>query len=114
MLIDVQCVARAGGMRILLQTLSEGPPALASLLSPVFLYIIDSPSTRKHFRPGKDLEVRIDGSGGPSTLKLVSRLRSPGLQMHMVKTQSINSVSRISVDLLSACCGLGVVCLSTN
>jgi hypothetical protein len=62
-LVDVQCVARAGGMRVLLQTLSEGPPALASLLSPVFLYIIDSPSTRKHFRPGKDLEVRpIDSS----------------------------------------------------
>jgi rapamycin-insensitive companion of mTOR len=56
-LIDVQCVARSGGMRVLLQILSEGPPALASLLSPVFLYIIDSPSTRKHFRPGKDLEV---------------------------------------------------------
>lgn len=63
MLIDVQCVARAGGMRVLLQILSEGPPALASLLSPVFLYILDSPSTRKHFRPGKDLEVRqIDSS----------------------------------------------------
>ena len=50
-------------MRVLLQILSEGPPALASLLSPVFLYIIDSPSTRKHFRPGKDLEVRqVDSS----------------------------------------------------
>jgi len=45
-------------MRVLLQILSEGPPALASLLSPVFLYILDSPSTRKYFRPGKDLEVR--------------------------------------------------------
>ncbi|KAI0004603.1 Rapamycin-insensitive companion of mTOR, N-term-domain-containing protein [Russula compacta] len=61
MLIDVQCVARAGGMRVLLQTLSEGPPALASLLIPAFLYIIDSPSTRKHFRPGKDLEVALSG-----------------------------------------------------
>jgi rapamycin-insensitive companion of mTOR len=57
-LIDVQCVARAGGMRVLLQMLSEGPPALASLLSPAFLYVIDSPSTRKYLRPGKDLEVR--------------------------------------------------------
>jgi rapamycin-insensitive companion of mTOR len=56
-LIDVQCVANAGGMRILLQTFSEGAPALASLLNPVFLYILDSPSTRKHLRPGKDLEV---------------------------------------------------------
>jgi len=57
-LIDVQCVSNAGGMRVLLQTLSEGPPALASLLSPAFLYIIDSPSTRKYLRPGQDLEVR--------------------------------------------------------
>jgi hypothetical protein len=56
-LIDVKCVANAGGMRVLLQTLTEGPPALASLLNPVFLYILDCPSTRKYFRPGKDLEV---------------------------------------------------------
>jgi rapamycin-insensitive companion of mTOR len=56
-LIDVQCVANAGGIRVLLQTLSEGPPALASLLNPAFLYILDSPSTRKFLRPGKDLEV---------------------------------------------------------
>jgi len=61
MLIDVQCVTKAGGLRVLLQTLSEGPPALASLLIPAFLYIIDSPSTRKHLRPGKDLEVALSG-----------------------------------------------------
>jgi rapamycin-insensitive companion of mTOR len=62
-LIDVQSVARAGDMRVLLQILSESPPALASLLSPVFPYILDSPCTRKHFRPGEDLEVRqIDSS----------------------------------------------------
>ncbi|KAF8501078.1 Rapamycin-insensitive companion of mTOR, N-term-domain-containing protein, partial [Russula emetica] len=61
MLVDVQCVARAGGMRVLLQILSEGPPALASLLSPVLLYILDSPSTRKYFRPGKDLEIALSG-----------------------------------------------------
>ncbi|KAI0304497.1 Rapamycin-insensitive companion of mTOR, N-term-domain-containing protein [Multifurca ochricompacta] len=61
MLIDIQCVAKAGGMRVLLQTLSEGPPALASLLNQAFLYIIDSPSTRKYFRPGKDLEIMLSG-----------------------------------------------------
>ncbi|KAI9458810.1 Rapamycin-insensitive companion of mTOR, N-term-domain-containing protein [Russula earlei] len=61
MLIDVECVTRAGGMRVLLQTLSEGPPALASLLIPAFLYIMDSPSTRKHLRPGKALEVALSG-----------------------------------------------------
>lgn len=97
-------------MRVLLQILSEGPPALASLLSPVFLYIIDSPSTRKHFRPGKDLEVRQIDSSRDLRLSLCIRLRSPGLQIHIVKTQSNNGVSRISVDLLCACCGLGVVC----
>jgi rapamycin-insensitive companion of mTOR len=57
-LIDIQCVSKAGGMRVLLQTLSEGPAALSSLLIPVFLYIIDSPSTRRYLRPGQDLEVR--------------------------------------------------------
>ena len=58
-LIDVQCISKAGGMRVLLHTLSEGPPALASLLIPAFIYIIDSPSTRKYLRPGQDLEVRL-------------------------------------------------------
>ena len=57
-LIDIQCVSKAGGMRVLLQTLSEGPPALSPLLIPVFLYIIDSPSTRRYLNPGQDLEVR--------------------------------------------------------
>lgn len=57
-LIDIQCISKAGGMRVLLQTLSEGPPALSPLLIPVFLYIIDSPSTRRYLRPGQDLEVR--------------------------------------------------------
>ncbi|KAF8272211.1 Rapamycin-insensitive companion of mTOR, N-term-domain-containing protein [Lactarius quietus] len=61
MLIDVQCVSKAGGIRVLLQTLSEGHPALASLLIPVFLYIIDSPSTRKYLRPGQDLEIALSG-----------------------------------------------------
>jgi rapamycin-insensitive companion of mTOR len=37
MLIDIQCVSKAGGMRVLLQTLSEGPPALSSIFIPVFL-----------------------------------------------------------------------------
>ena len=59
MLIDIQCVSKAGGLRVLLQTLSEGPPALSSLLSPAFLLIIDTPSTRKYLRPGQDLEVRL-------------------------------------------------------
>ncbi|KAI0252434.1 Rapamycin-insensitive companion of mTOR, N-term-domain-containing protein [Lactifluus subvellereus] len=61
LLIDVRCVANAGGMRVLLQTLTEGPPELASLLNPAFLYILDSPSTRKHLHPGKDLEVALSG-----------------------------------------------------
>lgn len=61
MLIDIQCVSKAGGMRVLLHTLSEGPPALASLLIPAFLYIIDSPSTRKYLRPGQDLEIALSG-----------------------------------------------------
>lgn len=61
MLIDIQCVSKAGGMRVLLQTLSEGPAALSSLLIPVFLYIIDSPSTRRYLRPGQDLEIALSG-----------------------------------------------------
>jgi len=56
-LIDIDLVAKAGGIRVLLHTLAEGPLELATLLATVFLHVVDSPRTRTYLRAGIDLEV---------------------------------------------------------
>ncbi|KAI0322355.1 Rapamycin-insensitive companion of mTOR, N-term-domain-containing protein [Amylostereum chailletii] len=61
MVIDIELVVRAGGLRILLNTLVEGPPELSSSLTSVFLHILDSPGTRKYLWPGSDLEILFSG-----------------------------------------------------
>ena len=57
MLIDIELMARTGGIRVLLHALAEGPLEMAPLLAAAFLHIIDSPRTRAYLRPGTDLEV---------------------------------------------------------
>ncbi len=59
MLIDIDLVARTGGLRVLLHALAEGPLEMAPILSSAFLYIADSPRTRAYLHPGIDLEVRM-------------------------------------------------------
>ncbi|KAI0061413.1 hypothetical protein BV25DRAFT_1900415 [Artomyces pyxidatus] len=61
LLIDIELVAKAGGIRILLHSLAEGPMELASLLTSVFLCIVDSPRTRRYLHPGIDLEMALSG-----------------------------------------------------
>ncbi|TFY70661.1 hypothetical protein EVG20_g2351 [Dentipellis fragilis] len=61
LLIDIDLVSRTGGIRVLLHSLAEGPLELASLLTPVFLHIVDSPRTRGYLRPGTDLEMALSG-----------------------------------------------------
>lgn len=56
-LIDIRLMARTGGMRLLLHSLSEGPAEMAPLISAAFLYIADSPRTRAYLHLGIDLEV---------------------------------------------------------
>jgi len=58
-LIDIDLVARAGGIRFLLHALAEGPLEMEPLLASTFLYVIDSPRTRAYLRVGTDLEVGI-------------------------------------------------------
>jgi len=57
-LIDMELVVKAGGMRTLLQALSDGPMDLSNLLTSVFLYLMDSPKTRNYLMPGSEMEVR--------------------------------------------------------
>ncbi|CAL1712811.1 unnamed protein product [Somion occarium] len=61
LLIDVELVARAGGIRVLLHALAEGPLEMAPLLASAFLYIVDSPRTRAYLHPGTDLEMALSG-----------------------------------------------------
>jgi rapamycin-insensitive companion of mTOR len=56
-LLDIDLVARTGGIRFLLHALVEGPIEMGPLLASVFLRIIDSPKTRVYLRVGIDLEV---------------------------------------------------------
>lgn len=57
MLIDIDLVARTGGIRFLLHALGEGPTEMGPILASAFLYIVDSPRTRSFLRVGSDLEV---------------------------------------------------------
>ena len=56
---DIDLLANANGLRVVLQALSDGPPELAPSLAMVFIFIIDRPHLRAYLRPGIDLEVRF-------------------------------------------------------
>ena len=56
-LLDIDLMARTGGMLLLLHALTDGPPDMAPLLASAFLYIVDSPRTRRYLSPGTDLEA---------------------------------------------------------
>jgi len=58
-MIDIDLLARCGGLRVLLHGLAEAPGELTSLLASTFLYIVDLPRTRNYLRPGSDLEVLL-------------------------------------------------------
>jgi rapamycin-insensitive companion of mTOR len=56
-LIDVDLIARTGGIRFLLHALGEGPLEMGPMLAATFLHIIDSPRSRSYLCAGTDLEV---------------------------------------------------------
>lgn len=60
-LLDINLVHRCEGMKVLLQSLSDGPPELAPVLALAFLTITDSPRTRAYLHPGTDLEMGLSG-----------------------------------------------------
>ncbi|KAI0036452.1 Rapamycin-insensitive companion of mTOR, N-term-domain-containing protein [Vararia minispora EC-137] len=61
LLIDMELVVKAGGVRVLLQTLAEGPVEMTNLLTPIFLYVMDSPKTRSYLMPGSEMEIVLSG-----------------------------------------------------
>ncbi|EGN98236.1 hypothetical protein SERLA73DRAFT_169260 [Serpula lacrymans var. lacrymans S7.3] len=58
-LIDIDLVARTGGIRFLLHALGEGPIEMGPILAATFLHIIDSPRTRAYLHLGTDLEIAL-------------------------------------------------------
>ncbi|KAG1808998.1 Rapamycin-insensitive companion of mTOR, N-term-domain-containing protein [Suillus variegatus] len=58
-LIDIDLVARSGGIRFLLHALGEGPVEAGPILAATFLHIIDSPRTRAYLHLGTDLEIAL-------------------------------------------------------
>ncbi|KAI0775530.1 Rapamycin-insensitive companion of mTOR, N-term-domain-containing protein [Trametes elegans] len=61
LLIDIELMARNGGIRVLLHALAEGPSEMAPLLAAAFLHIVDSPKTRVYLNPGTDFELAFSG-----------------------------------------------------
>ncbi|KAH8104684.1 Rapamycin-insensitive companion of mTOR, N-term-domain-containing protein [Cristinia sonorae] len=61
LLIDIELLAKTGGIRVLLHALAEGPLEMAPIISSAFLYIVDSPRTRAYLHPGIDLEMVLSG-----------------------------------------------------
>ncbi|BFZ59731.1 hypothetical protein YB2330_000747 [Saitoella coloradoensis] len=57
LMIDPALLVDAGGMRILLHTLTDGPAGIAQPLITAFMYILDSPHTRKYIHDGADLDI---------------------------------------------------------
>lgn len=57
-LLDTELMYRTGGIRVLIQAISDGPPELGPLFVTAFLFIVDAPRTRAYLRPDVDLEVR--------------------------------------------------------
>ena len=55
--IDLELLKRAEGLRVVLQAFIEGPFDLSPHLALAFLPIMDMPETRQLLRPGLDIEV---------------------------------------------------------
>ncbi|KAK9375456.1 Rapamycin-insensitive companion of mTOR, N-term-domain-containing protein [Lipomyces chichibuensis] len=57
LIFDPHKVSAAGGIRILAETLANGPYELADSIATAFMYLLDKPDTRKYVWPGHDLDV---------------------------------------------------------
>lgn len=94
MVRDIQLVVDADGIRVLLQSLVEGPYEFAPSIAMVFLYLIDRPHLRAHLRPDVDIEIALAGltevGFNPKvTSQQEERMRSSGrIMVLMIKSWS--------------------------
>ncbi|KAK9458200.1 Rapamycin-insensitive companion of mTOR, N-term-domain-containing protein [Dipodascopsis uninucleata] len=56
-IFDPQKVSQAGGVRVLSQTLINGPYELTDSIALGFIYLLDKPGSRSYVWPGQDLDV---------------------------------------------------------
>ncbi|ESK90459.1 cytosolic regulator pianissimo [Moniliophthora roreri MCA 2997] len=57
--MDIDLVAKTGGIRFLLHAFGEGPIELAPILAFTFLHIAESPRSRAYLNVGIDLEITL-------------------------------------------------------
>jgi hypothetical protein len=90
-LVDMDLMARSGGIRTLMHVLAEGPLELGQMISSAFLYIVDFPKTREYLIPGQELEVRPTSTiFSEFVLMRMFRSRSPSSLMRMARVLSIS------------------------
>ncbi|KAI9257881.1 Rapamycin-insensitive companion of mTOR, middle domain-containing protein [Sporodiniella umbellata] len=58
-ILDIELTVKSGGLRILIQSLVDGQPAISEILIQSVLYVLDKPDTRCYLRPGVELETII-------------------------------------------------------
>lgn len=117
MVREIDLLAKADGLRVVLQALSDGPPELAPSLAMVFLFVIDRPHLRAYLRPGVDLEVALshllkirlmieqialsgltEGGSASKILAQSDKMRSSGrIAVMLLKTWSGQSISAYSM-----------------
>ncbi|KAI0917225.1 hypothetical protein AcW1_007525 [Taiwanofungus camphoratus] len=98
LLIDIELMARTGGIRVLLHALAEGPIETSPLLASAFLYVVDSPHTRAYLRPGIDLEIVLSG---------VTDAYGKGLEY----ADQMRSCTRVIASMLRSWSGLMYFCI---
>ena len=95
---DVDLLASAEGLRVILQSLADGPAEFAPSLGLVLLFLIDRPHLRAYLRAGTDLEIALAGLTESFAKQNVSeeKLRSSGRVITLLlKSWSGSSLPRI-------------------
>ncbi|KAG7088365.1 hypothetical protein E1B28_012368 [Marasmius oreades] len=57
--LDIDLVAKTGGIRVLLHVIGEGPVDITPILAFTFLHIVESPRSRAYLNIGTDLEIAL-------------------------------------------------------
>lgn len=58
-ILDVALTVRSGGLRVLIQALTDGQCGISEVLVQSVLYVLDTPEKRCYLRPGVELETII-------------------------------------------------------
>jgi len=112
-LLEIDLVHRCEGVKVLLQSLSDGPSELAPVLAMAFLTIIDSPRTRAYLHPGTDLEMGLSGitdAYGRGEAHMEHMKASARVVITMLRSWSGEHILNIST-LSSRVAGLMYLCM---